>query len=207
LKRYLGDVAQPDPEEEAVAPSTISDRGTRARLGDKYDPIREDELDQNDGFEDLGYEDEEGDEPTETIDELGRRHLRRAAPEGTEEILEKEAPRTTGLPDGVSRWVERSATGTVLAAFAFGLQQVFEPERKEPAIIMQTSGDPPKDLPVQAHLEQLGPRQSSVTVRRYLLGKGGADGAAESTEQSATTSVEQSTGEAGPDGGDQAGAQ
>jgi hypothetical protein len=59
----------------------------------------------------------------------------------------------------------------VVTAFAFGLQQVFEPERKEAAIVMVTTGDPPRDLPIEAQLEQLGPRQSSVTVRPWLLGE------------------------------------
>lgn len=113
---------------------------------------------------------EDDDEVDEHVDELGRRHVRRAAPAGTDEMLENEAPRVTGLPDRVEKWRRNSATGAVFTAFAFGLQQVFEPERKEAAIVMQTSGDPPKDLPVEAQLEQLGPRQSSVTVRRWLLG-------------------------------------
>lgn len=113
---------------------------------------------------------EDDDEVHEHVDELGRRHVRRAAPAGTDEMLENEAPRVTGLPDRVEKWRRNSATGAVFTAFAFGLQQVFEPERKEAAIVMQTSGDPPKDLPVEAQLEQLGPRQSSVTVRRWLLG-------------------------------------
>jgi hypothetical protein len=127
------------------------------------------------------FVDEDG-EPLEFIDEQGRRHVRRAAPEGTEQMLENEAPRTTGLPDGLEKWRRNTATGAVLTAFAFGLQQAFEPERKEPAIVMQTSGDPPKDLPVEAQLEQLGPRQSSVKVRTWLLGKDGSEGTSERTE-------------------------
>jgi hypothetical protein len=118
--------------------------------------------------EDEYFDDEDG-EAEEYVDDLGRRHVRRAAPEGTEELLENEAPRRTGLPDSVERWRQRSATGAVLTAFAFGLQQALETEKKEPAIIMVTSGDPPKDLPVEAQLEQLGPRQSSVKVRTWLL--------------------------------------
>jgi hypothetical protein len=117
-------------------------------------------------FDDDSLEDDEDDE---YVDELGRRHVRRAAPEGTEELLENEAPRRTGLPDSVERWRQRSATGAVLTAFAFGLQQALETEKKEPAIIMVTSGEPPTDLPVEAQLEQLGPRQSSVKVRTWLL--------------------------------------
>jgi hypothetical protein len=126
--------------------------------------------------EDLDEDEEEDEgegEPLETVDEFGRRHVRRAAPEGTDQILENEAPRHTGLPDSIERWRQRSATGAVLTAFAFGLQSVFEPERKEPAIIMQTSGEPPMDLPVEAQLEQLGPRQSTVTVRPWLIGDAG----------------------------------
>jgi len=126
-----------------------------------------------DDFEEEEEEDDGEGELVETVDEFGRRHVRRAAPEGTEQILENEAPRRSGLPDSIERWRQRSATGAVLTAFAFGLQNVFEPERKEPAIIMQTSGDPPMDLPVEAQLEQLGPRQSTVTVRPWLLGEGG----------------------------------
>jgi len=126
-----------------------------------------------DDLEEDEEEDEGEGELVETIDELGRRHVHRAAPEGTEQILENEAPRRTGLPDSIERWRQRSATGAVLTAFAFGLQNVFEPERKEPAIVMQTSGEPPMDLPVEAQLEQLGPRQSTVTVRPWLLGDGG----------------------------------
>lgn len=139
----MGGVAQPDP-------STPEDE----------DYLTE----EDDDFEDDG-------EPLETIDEQGRRHVRRAAPEGTEEIRESEAPRHTGLPDSAERWRARSAIGGVMTAFALGLQQAFEPERNQPAIIMETSGDPPTDLPVEAQLAQLGPRQSSVTVRPWLIGR------------------------------------
>ncbi len=140
--------------------------------------------------EDEYFDDEDG-EAEEYVDELGRRHVRRAAPEGTEELLENEAPRRTGLPDSVERWRQRSATGAVLTAFAFGLQQALETEKKEPAIIMVTSGDPPTDLPVEAQLEQLGPRQSSVKVRTWLLP--GAD----KGEETASGPTEGPDGEAG----------
>lgn len=126
-----------------------------------------------------GDDQQEGAGRAETVDEEGRRRVRLAAPEGTEELLEKEMPRRTGLPDWAERWRARSAAGTVLTAVAFGLQQVFEAERKEPAIVMETSGDPPTDLPVEAHLEQLGPRQSTVQVRPWLLGSSEAEPSAE----------------------------
>lgn len=152
-------MAKVDPDEQPKNASAPA--GTDDELADEGP---EDEY----GYEDE-FDDEEG-EPIETIDEQGRRHIRRAAPEGTEQLLENEAPRRTGLSDRAERWRVRSATGTVLTAFAFGLQQAFEPNRNEPAIIMETSGDPPRDLPVEAELEQLGPRRSSVTIRPYLLG-------------------------------------
>lgn len=152
-------MAQLDPDGQPADPS--SSAGVGPADADELEEYEcEDELDED---EDLGA-------PVETIDEQGRRHIRRAAPEGTEQILENEVPRRTGLSDRAERWRQRSATGTVLTAFAFGLREAFEPDRNQPAIIMETSGDPPHDLPVEAQLEQLGPRQSSVKVRTYLLG-------------------------------------
>ena len=74
----------------------------------------------------------------------------------------------TALPPKVEAWRKRSATGAILTGFAFGLQQVFEP-REEPAIIMETSGDPPKDLPVDADLEYGRPRHSVVSIRPWLF--------------------------------------
>jgi hypothetical protein len=179
-KRYLGEVAERDPER--ANGEGVGSPQSNGGAGDDLDEWTEDEATFTEDAEFFHYiedledeeEDDEGEgELVEAIDEFGRRHVRRAAPEGTEQILENEAPRRTGLPDSVERWRQRSATGAVLTAFAFGLQSVFEPERKEPAIVMQTSGEPPMDLPVEAQLEQLGPRQSTVTVRPWLLGDGG----------------------------------
>ncbi len=170
-----------DPK-EGTDQADASGAGAAARSRQAGQNGGPDDADDLSGYvEDESLEDD--DEVVEYVDELGRRHVRRAAPEGTDEMLENEAPRVTGLPDRVEKWRRNSATGAVLTAFAFGLQQAFEPERKEPAIIMQTSGDPPKDLPVEAQLEQLGPRQSSVTVRRWLLG-GEGQAAPSSTETS-----------------------
>lgn len=74
----------------------------------------------------------------------------------------------TALPPKVEAWRKRSATGAILTGFAFGLQQVFEP-KEEPAVIMETSGDPPRDLPVEADLEYGRPRHSVVNIRPWLL--------------------------------------
>jgi hypothetical protein len=74
----------------------------------------------------------------------------------------------TALPPKVEAWRKRSATGAILTGFAFGLQQVFEP-KDEPAVVMETSGDPPRDLPVEADLEYGRPRHSVVNIRPWLL--------------------------------------
>jgi hypothetical protein len=75
----------------------------------------------------------------------------------------------TALPPKVEAWRRRSATGAILTGFALGLQQAFEKEHEQPAIIMQTSGDPPRDLPVEAEVEHARPRQSVVSIRPWLL--------------------------------------
>lgn len=77
----------------------------------------------------------------------------------------------TALPPKLEAWRKRSATGAVLTGFALGLQQAFEKEREQPAIVMQTSGDPPKDLPVEADVQHGRPRHSVVSIRPWLLGR------------------------------------
>ena len=75
-------------------------------------------------------------------------------------------------PGKMESWRKRSATGAVLTGLALGFQQVFEKEREEPAIIMTTSGDPPRDLPVEAEVEHGRPRRSVVNIRPWLLDRG-----------------------------------
>jgi hypothetical protein len=111
----------------------------------------------------------------------------------------------TALPPKVEAWRKRTATGAVLTGFAFGLQQVFEPKQDEPAVILQTSGEPPKDLPVDADLEYGRPRHSVVNIRPWLLPgqeQAGGQGEQQSDETAANeTPGTEKTGEApGPDG-------
>lgn len=75
----------------------------------------------------------------------------------------------TALPPKVEAWRKRSATGAILTGFAFGLREALEPERDEPSIMMETSGAPPKDLPVEADLAEMHPRRSVVRIRPWLL--------------------------------------
>jgi hypothetical protein len=100
-------------------------------------------------------------------------------------------PEHTGLPPRVESWRKRSATGAILTGFALGLQQVFEPERKEPAIVQETSGEPPTDLPVEAELEGVVGRRSVVRIRPWLLDEDGdgVEGDADADPSTTTTGV------------------
>lgn len=81
----------------------------------------------------------------------------------------------TALPGRVERWRRRSATGAIMSGFAFGLKEVFEPNRTEPAVVQETSGDPPEDLPVDAEFDPLVARRSVVRIRPWLLHHDGDD--------------------------------
>ncbi len=75
----------------------------------------------------------------------------------------------TALPGRVEAWRRRSAAGAILTGFALGLQEALETHREEPSIVVQTSGDPPDDLPVEAEFEYGRPRQSVVSIRPWML--------------------------------------
>jgi hypothetical protein len=92
-----------------------------------------------------------------------------------EQDREPEDEYHTALPPKVESWRKRSVTGAILTGFALGLQEALETKRQEPAIVVQTSGDPPRDLPVEADFEYARPRQSVVSIRPWLL-EGPADG-------------------------------
>ena len=119
--------------------------------------------------------------------------------EGEDEFYEfpEDGDPHTALPTKVEAWRKRSATGAILTGFALGLQQVFEPKRDEPAVIMETSGDPPRDLPVEADFEYGRPRQSVVNVRPWLL-PGAAD-----AEPAPAGESQQETGDGGPPGSEE----
>ncbi|HWE56319.1 MAG TPA: hypothetical protein VG435_12455 [Acidimicrobiales bacterium] len=78
----------------------------------------------------------------------------------------------TALPPRVEAWRKRSAAGAILTGFALGLQEALETKRDDPSIVIQTSGDPPKDLPVDADFEYGRPKQSVVQIRPWLTGDG-----------------------------------
>jgi hypothetical protein len=125
----------------------------------------------------------DGPEPDSSHDAWTRPHDAGTGPDGAGprpddfalEELEEAAPPTgthTALPPKLEAWRRRSAAGAILTGFALGLQEALEKRKEEPGIVMQTSGDPPKDLPVEADFEYGRPRQSVVQIRPWLLTDG-----------------------------------
>jgi hypothetical protein len=87
-----------------------------------------------------------------------------------EELLAEPGPEYhTALPPKMEAWRRRSAAGAILTGFALGLQEALETKRQDPSIVIQTSGDPPRDLPVEADFEYGRPRQTVVSIRPWLL--------------------------------------
>ena len=107
-----------------------------------------------------------------------REPLERAAPIGFTEPTEADfleadaASERARLAAQRMSWRRRTATGAILSGLALGFQQVFEDKQQDISIIVQTSGEPPTDLPVEAELEGLAPRRSKVKIRPWLLGDG-----------------------------------
>jgi hypothetical protein len=82
----------------------------------------------------------------------------------------------TALPPRVESWRRRSVAGAILTGIGLGLREALEPKRDEPAIMIEASGDPPGDLPVEADLGGILPADKIVRIRPWLL-SGGADAA------------------------------
>ena len=97
------------------------------------------------------------------------------AGEGLDAGTEQAGTGQAGTPGRVEAWRRRSALGAVLTGIAIGLGEVFEAEREQPAIVQETSGLPPRDLPVQADLGEASPKRSVVQVRPWLLGSADGD--------------------------------
>jgi hypothetical protein len=114
------------------------------------------------------------------------------------------APGTnSALPPRVEAWRKRSAAGAILTGFALGLQEALEKRKEDSAIVMETSGDPPKDLPVEAEFEYGRPRQSVVHIRPWLLPHAaealGTSSAADTTDAAGPADTAGATGSVDPD--------
>lgn len=67
----------------------------------------------------------------------------------------------------VDRWRRNTASGAITAALALGLQQVFDPERKDTIGIEQEAPTTPVEPDgVDLHFDPLSSRGSVVVVRR-----------------------------------------
>lgn len=108
-----------------------------------------------------GFDDVEDFDDFEGLGDTGSLAGRAPSPPGT----------NTALPPKIEAWRRRSAAGAILTGFALGLQEALEKKKEEPSIVMETSGEPPKDLPVEADFEYGRPRQSVVQIRPWLLGE------------------------------------
>jgi hypothetical protein len=84
-------------------------------------------------------------------------------------VDDPEGEQHTALPPRVEAWRRRSATGALLTGIALGLQEALGTKREDAPIVVQTSGDPPTDLPVEADLAGLRPEDKVVNVRPWLL--------------------------------------
>jgi len=74
----------------------------------------------------------------------------------------------TALPPRLEAWRRRSAAGAILTGIGLGLKAALEPERDEPSIVMQASGDMPSDLSVEAELGGILPADNVVKIRPWL---------------------------------------
>lgn len=138
-----------------------------------------------------------GDVPADPLSELGAEDEFYELPYEEFGGTEDGEPHTA-LPGRVEAWRRRSATGAILTGFALGLQQVFEAKKDEPAVVMETSGDPPRDLPVEADFEYGRPKQSVVNVRPWLLPGANPDSA--TSAGTGSESQPASDDQRGPDG-------
>jgi len=78
--------------------------------------------------------------------------------------------RHNALPRRVESWRSRSATGAVISAMAMGLRQVFEPERRKPAIIAEAPSDPyDDDDPVVVDYVADDASGTKVILRPWLM--------------------------------------
>ena len=108
---------------------------------------------------------------------------------------------STALPPRAESWRRRSAAGAILTGIALGLKEALEPRRQEPAIVVQVSGEPLEDLPVEAHLDDTRPGNSVVHIRPWLLADGGKGLAGDGSPSDAPAAGGDEAGPGSPAGG------
>ena len=66
-------------------------------------------------------------------------------------------------------WRQKTLGIQMLSASMFGLFEAMYGARDEPAIVIQVSGDPPGNDPIEPHLDPIKPSSSTVIVRPWLM--------------------------------------
>ncbi len=63
--------------------------------------------------------------------------------------------------------MKRSATGAVLTGISLGLREALEPTKKEPAFMIEASGQPDDpDNPIQLHFDPDNPADTVAVIRQ-----------------------------------------
>lgn len=92
-------------------------------------------------------------------------------PDEEPSAAEEGDPEAPATPRPVDRWRRNTASGAITAALALGLQQVFDPERKDTIGVEQEApGNPVEPDGVDLHFDPLSSRGSVVVVRRSDAG-------------------------------------
>jgi hypothetical protein len=66
-----------------------------------------------------------------------------------------------------NKWMKRSATGAVLTGITMGLRQALEPTKKEPAFMVEASGQPEDpDNPIRLQFDPDSPEDTVAYIRR-----------------------------------------
>jgi hypothetical protein len=103
------------------------------------------------------------------FEEFGRLHDDRLYDDRLYEYRPYEPDGGTGAIGAIDRWRRRTATGALLTSIARGLQQVFDPERKERVVVEQEAPTPPEKLePLELHFDPESPQASFVVLRPWL---------------------------------------
>jgi len=66
-------------------------------------------------------------------------------------------------------WRKGPVASQFLAASMIAVRDVIYGKREEPAIVIEASGDPPNDEPLDVHLDPDHPEESVVIVKPWLL--------------------------------------
>jgi hypothetical protein len=159
----VGEAEQPEPGADDADQAEGEAAGGRAGSGSD-DTVSDDTASDDTASDDTASDDTASDDTAS-----GEARIWDDLPPEVEYPLRPDEVADAVAPGRAEAWRRRTAAGAIFTGFALGLREVLEPDRNEPAIVMETSGVPPKDLPVEADIDQVPPRQSVVKIRPWLL--------------------------------------